>query len=64
MDESNVEGSFPELRWVGHKDRHIWIYEQHDEDTEEDGRSKEPFENLENVGISQGASGDRMKIPR
>jgi len=52
MDEHNIEGSFPELRWVGDEDRYVWIYEQHNEDTKEDGRSKEPLENLVEVDIS------------
>ena len=38
MDERDIEGPFPEFRWVGDKDRQVWIYEQHDEDTKEDSR--------------------------
>lgn len=52
MNEHNIEGTFPELRWVGDKDRYIWIYEQHDEDTEKDSRGDEPFKNLVEVWIS------------
>ena len=26
MNERDIEGSFAELRWVGDKDRHVWIY--------------------------------------
>jgi len=63
MDECNIEGPFPELRWVGDKDRHVWINEQHDEDTEEDSRSKEPLENLAEAGISQTVSKSRMAYP-
>ena len=46
MDECNIKGSFPELRWVCKKDRYVWIYKQRDEDTEKDGRGKEPLKNL------------------
>lgn len=61
MNESNIEGSPPELRWVGHEDCYVWIYEQHDEDTKKDGRSKEPFKNLEGVSISKNASKNRSE---
>ena len=37
VDEHNIEGSFLELRWMGDKDRYVWVYKQHDEDTEKDG---------------------------
>lgn len=51
MNEHNIEGSFPEFRWVGDKDRYVWIYKQHNEDTEKDGRGKEPFINLVEVWV-------------
>ena len=46
MKEHNIKGSFPELRWVGKKDRYVRIYKQRDKDTEKDGRGKEPLKNL------------------
>jgi len=49
VNEHNINGPFPELRWVGEKDRYVWIYKQRDEDTEKDGRGKEPLKNL--VGV-------------
>ena len=63
VDEGDIEGSLPEFRWVGDKDRQVWIYKQHDEDTEEDSRSEEPPENLAEADISQTASRGRMSIP-
>ena len=47
MDESDVKWSLPELREVGHKDCHVRIYEQYDQNAKKDSRSKEPFKNLE-----------------
>jgi len=49
MNEHDIKGSFPELRWVGKEDCYVWIYKQRDEDTEKDGRGKEPLKNL--VGV-------------
>ena len=46
MDERHIERPFPKFWGVGDEDRHVWVYEQHDENTEEDGRSEEPLENL------------------
>jgi len=63
MDERDIEGSFPEFRWVGDKDRHVWIYKQHDEDTKEDGRGEEPLENLVEAGVSQTVPKGRTTIP-
>jgi len=49
MNEHDVDWPFPELRWVGEKDRYVWIYKQRDEDSKKDGRSKEPLKDL--VGV-------------
>jgi hypothetical protein len=46
VDERDIEGPFPEFRWVSDKNRQVWIYEQHDKDAEKDSRSKEPLEDL------------------
>lgn len=50
MDKNDIEWPFPELRWMGNKNRHVWIDKQHNEDPKKDGRNKEPFENLGGVG--------------
>lgn len=64
VDESNVERSFPKFRWMGHEDCNVGVYEQHNEDTKQDGRSKKPFEHLENADISQNVPKDGTSIPR
>lgn len=49
MNEHDINWPFLELRWVGEKDRYVWIYKQRDEDSKKDSRSKEPLKDL--VGV-------------
>ena len=46
VDEHNIEWPSPKLRWMCDEDRHVRVDKQDDENTEKDGRCKEPFENL------------------
>lgn len=64
MNEHDIKGSFPGLRWVGKEDRYVWIYKQRDEDTEKDGRGKEPLKNLVGVWKLAGVLHRGMNIPR